>query len=116
MLQRRIGMICTSSGWAVWTSPRANSRRERALRLTVEKDKTEIIASGDRRLDWPQPSPLLPDLQRPVEDRADRDQTEELMTRDRGQAGGGDAAAVAAVGVAAELARRDRRLEVGGDG
>src|SRR5258706_694876 len=43
MLQRRIGMICPSRGWAVWTSPRANSSRERDLRLTELKDKVGSI-------------------------------------------------------------------------
>ncbi len=35
MLQRRIGMICTRRGCAVSVRPRANSLRDRALRLRV---------------------------------------------------------------------------------
>jgi hypothetical protein len=37
MLQRRMGMIWTSSGWAVWVSPRRNSRADRAFRPAVVK-------------------------------------------------------------------------------
>src|SRR6187399_3046485 len=115
MLQRRIGMMWTSSGWSVWTSPRANCRRERALRLMIRRDKREIIASGHGRLGRPQAPHALADLQRTREDRSHRHNAEELVTRDRGQPGRRDAAAVAAIGRAAELARRNPRRQIGGN-
>ena len=43
MLQRRIGMTCTSSGCAVCASPRANSRADRTLRLTVVRNANRAI-------------------------------------------------------------------------
>src|SRR5205809_5285532 len=109
MLQRRIGTICTRSGCAVCTSPRANSRTERALRLTARNDKREIIASGRTRLGRTQPAHPFANLQRSLEDHRDRDKSEQLVARDGGEAGRRDAAALAAVGGAAVLARRDPR-------
>jgi len=43
MLQRRMGMICTSSGCAVCASPRANSRADRSLRLAVVRNANRKI-------------------------------------------------------------------------
>ena len=43
MLQRRIGMIWTSSGCAVSVRPRANSRSDRALRLTQELIRIVVV-------------------------------------------------------------------------
>src|SRR5689334_3579956 len=104
MLQRRIGMICTSSGCAVCTSPRTNCLTERALRVTERSGKSEIIASRRCRFGRAQAPHPLADLQRSVEDQADRDESEQLVPRDGGEAGRRDAAALAAVGVAAVLA------------
>ena len=66
MLQRRIGMICTSSGCAVSVRPRTNSRSDRALRLALSQNGhgSKIIALGGRlgRAQPPQPcSPILID-------------------------------------------------------
>src|SRR5205823_4093935 len=61
------------------------------------------------------PPDVLAHLQRAVEDRSDGDEPEEMMSGDGGKAGRRDAPAVAAVGGAAELARRDARLEIGRD-
>src|ERR1051325_6474758 len=109
MLQRRIGMIWTSSGWAVCVSPRANSLRERALRLRVLFTDPQSIASGCRRgrLRGAQALDVFADLERSVEDRPDGNETEEVVTRDRGESGRRDASALAAVRRSAELARRD---------
>src|SRR5712672_1594666 len=112
MLQRRMGMIWTSSGCAVCTSPRANSRSERALRLTDLNDKSEIIALSRRRLGRPQPPHVFADLQRSVENHADRDEAEEIVPCDSRHARGGNAAALAAVGRAAVLTRRDGGLQI----
>src|SRR6478672_2283590 len=106
MLQRLIGMIWTSSGCAVWTSPRANSRTDRALRLIELSDKTGIIASGRRRFERPQPPHALADLERPVENRADRDEPEQLVPRHGREARRRDAPALRAVRCAPVLAGR----------
>src|ERR687888_324572 len=95
MLQRRIGMICTSSGCAVCTSPRTNSRADREFvrefelacgsRFTVcgrEKSQAKNILLRDRRLCRTQTLQPLADLQRAVEDRSDWNEAEELMPRD----------------------------------
>src|ERR1041385_3787895 len=113
MLQRRIGMIWTRSGCDVCTSPRTNSRTERAFRLMMDGNAT-ILASRDA-LGRAEALDALADLERAVEDRSDRDEPEELMPRDGREARRRDAAALRAVGRAAELARRDARGEVGGD-
>src|SRR5436190_23055198 len=123
MLQRRIGMIWTRSGWAVWTRPRANSRSDRSLRLAVMNDRmgmvrlkadpTRIVPSRVR-FDRTQPLQPFADLERPVEDRSHRDEPEKPMPRDRGESRRRDAAALAAVGRTAELARCDARLEIRG--
>ena len=118
MLQRRIGMIWTSSGWAVW-SARAGIRAPIApCGLPWSKDGQDPENySIRRRLGRPQQAPtVLADLHRSGEDRADGDEAEELMAGDRRQAGRRHAAAVAAVGRAAELARRDLRRQIGRDG
>src|SRR5437016_11954213 len=108
MLQRRIGMICTSSGCAVCVRPRTNSLRERALRLMlVLRGNPKIIASGGGRLGGPHAPDALADLQRAGEDRPDWNEPEQLMPDHRGEAGRRHTAAVAAVRRAAELARRD---------
>src|SRR5262249_32385955 len=114
MLQRRIGMIWTSSGWDVLTSPRRNSRRERALRLMDLDDKSEIIASGRSRLDRAEPATRFADLQRPVEDHANGNESKQWVSGARREAGRRDAAALAAVGRAAVLTRRDLRRQIGG--
>ena len=121
MLQRRIGMIWTSSGCAVWTSPRANSRADRALRLAtvamlampMRDLLMKIIASRFGR-GRTEPPDVLADFDRVVEDRLDRNDAEDLVPSDRGEAGRGEAAAVAAIRDAAELAGRDLRLQVRG--
>ncbi len=66
-------------------------------------------------LDGPQPADLFADPERSREDRPDRNEPEQLMARDRRQAGRRDAAAVGAVGCPAELARRDPRRQIGGN-
>src|SRR6266508_501463 len=116
MLQRRIGMICTRSGCAVCTRPRANSLSDRALRLTVgRKANRKSIASGGGRLRWQQALYAPADFQRTREDGAHRNETEELMPRHGSQARGCNAAAIAAVGRAAELAGCDACREIRGD-
>src|SRR5437773_10607801 len=115
MLQRRIGMIWTSKGWAVSTSPRASSRNERALRPMELSDKSESIASGRGRLDRPEPAHLFADLHRAGENAPDRDEPKNLVACDRGEAGRCQAAAVLAVGCAAELTWGDLRGEIGRD-
>src|SRR2546428_9513782 len=80
MLQRRIGMICTSSGCAVCTSPRTNSRKDRALRCAVVSGANpKIIASARGRLGRSQALHPLTELQRAVEDGPDGDEPEEVM-------------------------------------
>src|SRR5581483_3153281 len=119
MLQRRIGMICTRSGCAVWTRPRTNSFAERALRLMVvsEANRPIIARSSACRLRGRTQLPnLIADLQRAGENRPDRDEAEQLVTGDGGEAGGRDAAALRAIRGAAVLTRRDLRLQIGGDG
>src|SRR5258708_20990464 len=115
MLQRRIGMIWTRRGCAVCVRPRMNSRRERALRLRVLFTDPCSIASGHGRLRWAQAPNLLADFQRSIENRSDRDDAEQLMTRDGCEPRRRDAAAVGAIRRPTELARRDLRLEVRGD-
>src|ERR1051326_5094504 len=114
MLQRRIGMIWTRSGCDVCTSPRTNCRTERAFRLMMDGNAT-ILASRDA-LGRAEALDALADLERAVEDRSDRDEPEELMPRDGREARRRDAAALRAVGRAAELARRDACGESGGEG
>src|SRR5215471_4336553 len=116
MLHRRMGTICTRSGCAVCTSPRANSRTDRPLRLTETNDKSESIATRRCRLDWPEPAHPRAYLQRPLEDGADGNEPEQAMTRDRREACRRHAAALRAIGGAAVLARRDLRRQVGGEG
>src|SRR5881296_820888 len=116
MLQRRMGMICTSSGCGSCSRPRTNSLTDRALRLSVgRKANPKIIASGCRRLDRTHPLYAAADLQRPAEDAAHRNEAEQLVARDGRQTGGGNASAVAAVGRPAELAWRDLRLQIRGN-
>src|SRR5437867_1855006 len=115
MLQRRIGMIWTSKGWAVSTSPRANSRNERALRPMELNDKSEIIASGGGRLDRPQPPHRFADFHGAGKNAPDGDETKNLVAGDRREAGRCQAAAVLAVGRAAELTWGDLRGQIGRD-
>src|SRR6266567_2804311 len=98
MLQRRIGMICTSSGCAWWTSPRTNSRTDRAFRLAVVRTISPYLEISDFRFQTsdfrlqtsdlkletshftfrrPEAFDALPELERVVEDRSNRDQAEE---------------------------------------
>src|SRR3954447_18369590 len=102
MLQRRIGMIWTSSGWAVSMSPRANSRADRILRLavvarpisnaecrttTVERSTLTLCPSAFYFLPStfyiplsgfrPQAADVCADRDRGTEDRLDRDHAEE---------------------------------------
>src|SRR5580765_8477709 len=108
MLQRRIGMIWTSSGCAVCVSPRTNSRTDRILRLAVVR----ALISGVRlqperhpggttsgvRLGWAEPLDARSDLHRTAEERPNRDKTPQLMARNRREARRRHATAVGAVG------------------
>ena len=110
MLQRRIGTICTRSGCAVCVRPRRNLRTDRALRLIV-------VAIAIRRATPRAQTPhLLADFHRAGENRPDRDEAPQLVPRDGRQPRRRHAAAVAAVGRAAELARRDLRRQIGRHG
>src|SRR5438128_1983815 len=111
MLQRRIGMICTRSGCAVCTSPRMNSRAERAFRFRLA-----VTIGSRRRFGRTKLPHVLADLQRAPEERADGNEPEELVPADRGEAGRGNAPTVGAIGRAAELTRGDSGPQIGGDG
>src|SRR3954449_5590113 len=119
ILQRRMGTRWTSSGWSVAASPRANSRTDRTVRLAfrIVRIKPAIISGCSRGGCGRGPHPLdaAANPQRVGEDRPDFEAAREPVPGDRVQAGRGDAPAVRAIGVAAELARRDVPLEVGGD-
>src|SRR3954469_3054824 len=72
-----------------------------------------LAPSGDR---LPAIAHAAPDLQRGLEDRADaHGAADDLVRADRFEAGRRDAAALRAIGIAAELARSDAVLEVGRD-
>src|SRR5262245_15226134 len=62
-----------------------------------------------------QPAHLSSNSERLLEDRADAKPARQAMAAHRFQRGRGDAAAVGAVGLAAELTRRNLPLEVGGN-
>src|SRR3954452_25211497 len=110
MLQRRIGTKWTSSGWSVAASPRANSRTDRTVLLAFRKVRIEPESiSGRCRGSHPPHSAANP--QRMLENRPDPEPARQAMAGDRVQAGRGDAAAVGAIRVAAELAGRDVAFE-----
>src|SRR4051812_11962493 len=127
MLQRRMGMMWTSSGCDVSVSPCANLRTARTCRLNLVSDGIKRLSISDpwlshdrrrvrvvcRAFSPAAHHPSQPD--RRVEDRIDPDDTSELVPADRREPGGRDASAVRAVRRAAKLAWRDLRLEVGGD-
>src|ERR1700741_2870773 len=73
---------------------------------------TRIISTGGGRPERPDGAA---DLQRPFEDGADPQPAGQPMAADGAESGRGDTPTVRAVGRAAELARRDVTLEVGGD-
>src|SRR6478735_6256090 len=119
MLQRRIGTRWTSNGWSVAASPRANSRTDRTARLAfrIVRIKLAIISGCSRGSCGRGPHPLhaAADPQRVGEDGPDLEAAGKPVPRDGVESGRGDAPAVRAVGVAAELARRDVALEICGD-
>src|SRR5919197_2659358 len=115
MLQRRIGMIWTSSGCSVFASPRRNSRTDRSRRLVFRTTRMEplIISGGLVRLRLAAHGATDP--QGGIEDRADPDPEGQLVVGDRGEPSGRDAPALRAVRVSAELTRRDRMRQIGGN-
>src|SRR5687767_7347181 len=116
MLQRRIGTIWTSSGCSVSRRPRRNWRPARTLRVVVAVNEG-ISGRGI-------PPILLPNRRRAglrhctahahrtVEDLADGNEAPELVAADCFEARRSEAAAVGAIGVPTELARRDPLLEI----
>ena len=116
MLQLRIGTIWTSSGCAVCDEP----ARELPQGACFTADAAEGQASNySIRPSTARAGRIRrsrsPTFIEPVKIAADRDEPQQLMTGDRGQPGRGDAAAVLAVGRAAELARRDLGRQIGRD-
>src|SRR4051812_36672231 len=118
MLQRRMGTRWTSNGWSVAASPRANSRTDRTVRLAfrIVRIKRAIISGCSRGGCGRGPHALhaAADPQRMGENRPDLEAAGEPVPGDGIQAGRGDAPAVRAVGVAAELGWRDGAPESGG--
>ena len=93
--------------------PRTNSRNERTLRLIVRRrpqHQASTTPPGRSR------RTCSPTFTEPVKIDPTGMKPQQLVPRDRGQARRRDAAAVAAVGRAAELARRDLRRQIGRHG
>src|SRR5262245_52621233 len=127
MLQRRIGMMWTRSGCEVSDNPRAKCLTARRLRLRSASSDIQPFSISDRfsllgRCRWPARSAPRQsiahglhggtDANRRVEQVFDAKGTGKLVASERGQARRRDAAAVLAIRLSAELARRDLRLEI----
>src|SRR4051812_11386058 len=106
MLQRRIGMMWTSSGCDVSVNPCANLRTARTCRLNLVSDGIKRLSISDPRLSHDRGRVRVvgralapaahhpPQPDRRVEDRIDPDDPSELVPADGTEPRGRNAAAV----------------------